>query len=130
VYDQQVASEHAVHSMEHGAVWLTYNPDKLGKGDVEKLAKKVRGQEFLLMSPFQGLDKAVSVQAWGYQLKVDSAGDKRIDDFIKALRKNASVEDGAPCSGGITETGTTPRDLGKDQQQQQQQQPPQPGPTG
>jgi hypothetical protein len=67
------------------------------------------------MSPYPGLDKPISLQAWGYQLKVDSAGDGRINDFIKDLRQNASQEPGTPCSTGnyITSTGTTPKDLGK-----------------
>ena len=39
------------------------------------------------MSPYPGLDAPISLQAWGYQLKVDNADDPRIDDFIKALRQ-------------------------------------------
>ncbi|MFI5906980.1 DUF3105 domain-containing protein [Dactylosporangium sp. NPDC051541] len=115
VYTAPIASEHALHSMEHGAVWITYNPS-LPADQVEKLAKKVRGNDYMLMSPFENLDKPISLQAWGFQLKVDNADDKRIDEFIKALRQNASLEAGTPCSSGdiITETGTTPRDLGKD----------------
>jgi Protein of unknown function (DUF3105) len=124
VYDAQIANEHAVHSLEHGAVWITYNPEKLSKDQIEVLAKKVRGQEYMLMSPYPGLDKPVSLQAWGYQLKVDKVDDKRIDEFIKLMRKTAGIET-AQCSGGITEPGTTPRDLGKDQPQQPGQ--PQPG---
>ncbi|HZY44457.1 MAG TPA: DUF3105 domain-containing protein, partial [Anaerolineae bacterium] len=27
IYDQPVRTENAVHSMEHGAVWITYQPD-------------------------------------------------------------------------------------------------------
>jgi hypothetical protein len=128
VYDAPIASEHAVHSMEHGAVWVTYNPDKLDKAGVDALAKKVRNQEYLFMSPFPGLDKPISMQAWGYQLKLDKATDARVDEFIKTMRKDAGIEQNATCSGGITETGTTPRDLGKDQPQQQGGQPPaQPG---
>jgi len=110
VYTAQIANEHAVHSLEHGAVWITYRPD-LPADQVEKLASKVRGQEMMLMSPYPGLDAPISLQAWGYQLKVDNASDGRIDEFIKALRVNASLEEGAVCSGGITVTGTTPRDL-------------------
>jgi len=75
------------------------------------------GKEYALMSPMENLDTTVSVQAWGFQLKVDDPADKRIDEFIKATRKNAGVE-AASCSGGITETGTTPRDLQQTQQQQ------------
>jgi hypothetical protein len=115
VYSAQIASEHALHSMEHGAVWITYNPS-LPADQVAALAKRVKGNDYMLMSPYPGLDKPISLQAWGFQLKVDNASDKRIDEFIKALRQNASLEAGTPCSSGdiITETGATPRDLGKD----------------
>jgi len=115
VYPEQIANEHAVHALEHGAVWITYRPD-LPKDQVEKLASKVRGNDFMLMSPYPGLDKPISLQAWGYQLKVDNANDSRIDAFIKALRQNATQEPGAACSTAsgnyITGTGTTPHDLG------------------
>jgi hypothetical protein len=110
IYDAPIASEHAVHSMEHGAVWLVYNPAKVNDAQKEALAAKIRGKEFALMSPMENLDATVSVQAWGFQLKTNDPADKRIDAFIKATRKNAGVEQ-ASCSGGITETGTTPRDL-------------------
>ena len=57
--------------------------------------------------PVGGLHNGpISLQGWGYQLKLDNASDKRTDDFIGALRINASVEPGASCSGGITDTGT------------------------
>jgi hypothetical protein len=114
VYDAQIANEHAVHALEHGAVWVTYNPEKLSKDQIATLAKKVTGQEYMLMSPYPGLDKPVSLQAWGFQLKLGSVTDKRIDQFIKLMRHTAGIENTAQCSGGITETGTTPRDLGQD----------------
>lgn len=112
VYDAPIANEHAVHSEEHGAIWITYRPD-LPKSQVDELAKKVRGHDFMLMSPFPGLDKPISVQTWGYQLKVDKASDPRIDQFIKALREVSAREPNSTCSSGayITETGTTPHDL-------------------
>jgi Protein of unknown function (DUF3105) len=113
VYTAPIANEHAVHSEEHGAVWIAYNPDKVSKADIDTLAKKVKGHDFTLMSPFPNLDKPISLQTWGYQLKVDKASDPRIDQFIKALREVSSREPGATCSSGsyITETGTKPFDL-------------------
>ena len=110
VYDAPIANEHAVHSLEHGAVWVTYKQG-LAADQVAKLTEKVQGKEKMLMSPVAGLDKNVSLQAWGYQLKVDSADDARIDEFIKTLRVNASIEGPtALCDGGVTTTGTTPVD--------------------
>ncbi len=109
VYTQPIPKEHAVHSLEHGAVWVTYK-EGLPADQVATLKSKVEGKDFLLMSPVAGLDKNVSLQAWGYQLKVDTVDDARIDDFIRALRTNASVEPGATCSSGVTVTGDTPQD--------------------
>ena len=108
VYAEPIAKEHAVHSLEHGAVWVTYKQG-LPADQVAKLQAKVQGQDYMLMSPVAGLEKNVSLQAWGYQLKLDSVDDERIDDFIKALRINASVEPGATCSSGVTATGDTPQ---------------------
>jgi hypothetical protein len=109
VYSAEIPREQAMHSLEHGAVWVTYRPD-LPKAQVDQLAARVKGIPYLFMSPYPGLDAPISLQAWGYQLKLDNASDKRIDDFIGALRINASVEPGASCSGGITDTGTIPVD--------------------
>jgi hypothetical protein len=108
VYTAQIASEHAVHSLEHGAVWITYNPS-LPANQVTTLANKVKGQDFMLMSPYPGLDAPISLQAWGFQLKVQNASDGRIDQFIKDLRINAAMEPNTPCSSGniITQTGPT-----------------------
>ena len=109
VYDAPIPKEHAVHSMEHGAVWITYRP-ALPADQVKKLADRVEGKDYMLMSPYEGLDKNISLQAWGYQLKLDSADDSRIDEFIRALRVQASMEPTAGCASAQTSTGNTPTD--------------------
>ena len=107
VYTAPIPKENAVHSLEHGAVWVTYKPG-LAAADIDKLKTKVEGKEYMFMSPYAGLDKNISLQTWGFQLKLDSAGDPRIDEFIKAVRQNASMEPGAACSSGSTSTGDVP----------------------
>ena len=104
VYDAPIANEHAVHSLEHGAVWVTYKQG-LAADQVDVLKKKVEGKDYMLMSPYTGLDKNVSVQVWGYQLKTDDVNDPRIDQFIKDTRLVAALEPGISCSGGNTTTG-------------------------
>jgi len=104
VYDAPIANEHAVHSLEHGAVWVAYKQG-LPADQVNVLKNKVQGKDFLFMSPYPGLDHNVSLQAWGYQLKLDDVNDPRVDAFIKDLRVNASMEPGAACSSGNTTTG-------------------------
>ncbi|SDT77194.1 Protein of unknown function [Actinoplanes derwentensis] len=107
VYDAPIANEHAVHSLEHGAVWVTYKPD-LAADQVEALATEVKAKSFTMLSPYPNQTSNISLQAWGYQLAVDSATDPRIDEFIRALSQNASMEPGIPCSGGVSQTGTVP----------------------
>lgn len=99
VYTKAVRSEHVIHSLEHGAVWIAYNPDQVDEAAVAALAEKVTGKPYTMLSPFPGLDHPVSVQAWGFQLKVDDPGDPRIDQFITALRENqeSTPEPGASC---------------------------------
>lgn len=104
IYTAPIANEYAVHSLEHGAVWVTYKQG-LAADQVSKLQEKVQGRDYMFMSPIANLDKNISLQAWGYQLKLDNADDKRIDEFIKALRLKATLEPNAACSSGKTTTG-------------------------
>ncbi len=112
VYPAAIANENAVHSMEHGAVWITYNPS-LPASQIAKLAAKVKGNSYMLMSPYPGLTSPISLQAWGFQLHVNSATDSRIDQFVQDLRQNASMEPGVDCMSGtyVTATGTAPHNL-------------------
>ncbi|WP_344654332.1 DUF3105 domain-containing protein [Cryptosporangium japonicum] len=103
VYPAPVGNPNAVHSLEHGAVWITYRPD-LPADQIDTLAAKVKGTDYTLMSPFPGLDQPISLQAWGYQLKLDNADDQRIDDFLEKYRIEASIEPGATCGNGTTAT--------------------------
>jgi hypothetical protein len=103
VYPEPIEDGNAVHSLEHGAVWITYRvgltPDELAR-----LTERVRGQTYIMMSPYHFLGSKVALQAWGYQLIVEDVDDERIDGFIRQYRETATVEPGATCGGGITTT--------------------------
>ena len=107
VYDAQVPSENALHSLEHGAVWITYRPG-LAADQVDDLRKKA-GQSHMLLSQLPGQSSPIVLSAWGRQLAVDNAGDERIDTFIDAFRQGPQTpEPGAACSGGSSSTGAVP----------------------
>jgi hypothetical protein len=99
VYPTAVRNENMVHAMEHGTVWIAYNPDTIKDAALDKLKSKVEGQPYLMLSPYPGLDRPISLQSWGHQLKLDSADDGRIDDFVKSLRANrfTTPEPGGRC---------------------------------
>jgi hypothetical protein len=99
VYPQAVRQENLVHSLEHGAVWIAYNPDQVTGSALNTLKAKVEGQPYSVMSPYPGLDQPISLQTWSHQLKLSDADDIRIDQFIQALRRNQYThpEVGASC---------------------------------
>lgn len=107
VYSQGVVNEHAVHSLEHGAVWVTYRPD-LPADQVERLKGLVEGNEHRMLSPYPGQAAAVSLQAWGRRLTVDSAGDQRVEAFLDGYTAGPQTrEPGAQCAG-VDVPGTAP----------------------
>jgi uncharacterized protein DUF3105 len=99
VYNAPIPNENAVHSMEHGAVWITYQPD-LPAAAVEQLRALVRGHSFVLLSPYPGLPAPVVASAWGVQVRADGAGDPRLARFIALYERGPQTpEPGASCSG-------------------------------
>jgi hypothetical protein len=116
VYPSAIRSENAVHSMEHGAVWIAYNPDQVTGDALETLRSKVDSQPYTLMSPFPGLDQPIALQSWGHQLKLSDANDPRIDQFIASLRLNryqypepgASCNEVGPQEGGFQQDNPPP----------------------
>src|SRR5436309_1434665 len=85
-YNTPVRNENAVHSLEHGAVWITYSPD-LPADQVNRLRQLATSQTFVLVSPYPGLPAPVVASAWARQLRLDSADDPRLMQFIRAFRQ-------------------------------------------
>lgn len=124
VYTKPVPTERAVHNLEHGAVWITYRPN-LPKTQVDQLvalvgkqslidesaATQIAGQQsrYMDLTPWasNNLPSPIVISAWGYQLRVDSASDPRLQKFIDTFRRNSTYtpEYGAGVDGIPTQTG-------------------------
>jgi hypothetical protein len=113
VYNQPVPSERAVHNLEHGAVWITYQPS-LPTSQLDQLyaffAKQTQisppgagSSRYLDITPYPGLPSPIVVTSWGFQLKLTSATDPRLQQFVDKFRykQQYSPEYGAPCVGGV-----------------------------
>lgn len=102
VYDQPIRNGNAVHSLEHGTVWITYRPD-LSPSDVATLADTyVAKQEYMMISPYADQDSPIVLTAWDRQLAVNSVDDPRIKAFITAYRSGKTTpERGSACDGGV-----------------------------
>lgn len=103
VYDQPIVKEQGIHSLEHGAAWVTYQPN-LPADQVQQLRDLVRGKSYVLLSPWTDnppLPAPIVASAWGLQAKADSASDPRIGDFVRRYANGTQTpEPGAVCSGG------------------------------
>ncbi len=90
VYRQPVPNMNAVHSLEHGAVWITYR-SSLPADQVTALQKMVQekyapGQRYVILSPYPDLPAPVVATAWGNQLTLQKESDDRLGQFIDHFR--------------------------------------------
>lgn len=104
VYSEPIYNEHGVHSLEHGAVWITYDP-ALPAADVQQLAS-LANQGYILVSPYPGLTDPVVASSWGRQIRLSGVDDPRLEQFIVDFRRNPATapEPNATCSLGVTDT--------------------------
>ncbi|GAB3713076.1 hypothetical protein GCM10028793_48530 [Nocardiopsis oceani] len=101
VYDEPVVSEAAVHSQEHGAVWITYDP-ALGAAEVGDLDGYYEPGSYVIVSPMEDLPAPVVASAWGAQIQLEGADDERLDAFLREYERSEDVpEPGGPCSGSF-----------------------------
>jgi hypothetical protein len=104
VYTEEIAPEHVVHSLEHGAVWVTYD-DSVSEDDIATLEDEVAGDAHRLMSPLPEQESPIVLTAWGRTLEVDRADDERVGQFLEAYTNGEQTpEPGAACVG-VTTTG-------------------------
>ena len=102
-YTEPIPSELGVHSLEHGAVWITYSPD-VPTEQVQRLTDLAGGNAYVLLSPFEGLpEQPIVASAWGLQLPLETADDPRLEQFlVKYQQGEQTPEPGAPCTGGVS----------------------------
>jgi hypothetical protein len=108
IYDQPVRTENAIHSMEHGAVWIAYQPT-LPAEQVEILRNLVREEQAssqertILLAPKPDVQDPIVATAWRVQLRLEDASDPRLVQFLRTYQKGPYYpEPGASCTfGGI-----------------------------
>jgi len=108
IYTAPVSAETVMHSLEHGAAWIVYNPNLLSADDVSTLQQIIRQQlqaerePMVILSPKPGLSVPIVASAWQVQLKLESPDDPRLLLFLQKYQVGSyTPEPGAPCTGGI-----------------------------
>jgi hypothetical protein len=101
IYTEAVVfPEYAIHSMEHGAVWITYHPD-LPDEQIAALQDVAQGEAKILLSPYPDQTSPIVLTVWDRQLVLEDASDERIDQFIARYRSQTGPEANASCVNGV-----------------------------
>ena len=92
-YSEPIQDRHAVHSMDHGVVWISYRPD-LPQPQLEAL-HSYGHENYVIVSPYPGQDAPVIATSWRVQLELDGADDPRLERFVNQFK----ISELAPLSG-------------------------------
>ena len=99
-YDEPVREENVEHSLEHGSVWITYDPDEVDGDEIGELEGELPLKGIL--SPYPGQSAPVIVSVWGAQLELDGADDDRLALFLREYGDgHTSPEPMMSCAGGV-----------------------------
>jgi hypothetical protein len=104
MYDTPLTPGRWVHMLEHGAVVVLYRPDLCDDACVQQLGQfydsaprsNLVGVRHLAITPYQDMDHAVAVVAWGYIDEMDHVDLDRITaDFKSKVDASSAPERGA-----------------------------------
>jgi hypothetical protein len=101
-YTKELVPELAVHSLEHGAVWITYRPD--ADQPTRDAIKTIAAQnKYVLASPYADNPAPIVLTAWARQMPVDRIDDPKVQQFIDLYMGDGPTtpEAGASCSGAV-----------------------------
>ena len=97
-----------VHDLEHGAIWIAYDPE-LDDAQVTALSTLVAQQAKVIATPRPDMPSPVVVSAWGRQLALDSVADPRLLQFVTTYRNSQNApEPSAACQGVGTPSVPSP----------------------
>ncbi|MGH3088372.1 MAG: DUF3105 domain-containing protein [Rubrobacteraceae bacterium] len=92
-YDEPIDDATAVHSLDHGVVWITYRPD-LPADEIETL-REYGTEEYVIVSPYPEQESPVITTSWRIQLELEGAEDPRLRQFVDDFR----ISEIAPLAG-------------------------------
>ncbi len=85
IYTKKPPYGYLVHSLEHGAIILWYNPNSLSKDEISKLENIFKSilLDKKIITPDGSLDVPVALSSWGRILKLKTIDEKQITTFSK-----------------------------------------------
>lgn len=108
-YEVEVIEGAATHTLEHGAVWITYNPTHMSEAELSALEGMAQNNGKLLISPYPH-EESLVLTAWGVQLRTPfDPSAPQVQAFIDEWVDNPELsEAGVRCNGAA---GVPPNDV-------------------
>ncbi|MEX2187866.1 MAG: Ig-like domain-containing protein [Pirellulales bacterium] len=97
VYTTEQPDEDLIHNLEHGHVWISYNPSFIGSGNLAALEQLILdgspnangGGVGVILTPRAANDAMISLASWARLLKLDSYDPATIRSFVETNRGKA-----------------------------------------
>ncbi|MGH2788990.1 MAG: DUF3105 domain-containing protein [Actinomycetota bacterium] len=102
VYGEQQPSEQFVHSLEHGAVGILYDPQQVNPETIERLEAIVGDYpSHVLSMPFSGLEREpIAIVSWGEIMDLAEIDEAAINEYMETFR-DKGPESGQSCDNEI-----------------------------
>ncbi len=97
IHSEQIPDETYVHSLEHGAVAILYDPAQVDAATIEaseEIAASYDGET--ISAPYEGMDQPIYVTSWGERMPLESLDRPAVREYIDTFRAKGP-EPGAEC---------------------------------
>ncbi len=83
VKTEQLPDETLIHNLEHGGIWISYQPQNTDPATIQKLTDLAsRYKSKVVLEPRPEDDKPIALASWGRLLTLDTYDETVIKDFI------------------------------------------------
>ncbi len=97
VYTTEQPDEDLIHNLEHGHVWISYNPNLISSGDLAALEQLVLdgspnangGGVGVILTPREANDTMIALASWARLLTLDDYDPATVRDFVETNRGQA-----------------------------------------
>lgn len=107
VHGSPVPDENLVHSLEHGAVALLFDPARATPEDIKELeAIASDADENVVSAPYEGMEPVFAIASWGERMDLDELDVAAVNEYIDTFA-GKGPEAGQTCPNTV-DTPYTP----------------------